>query len=76
MIDRVAGSSGLMLYAVDLLKDVASLGGEVTIPNDNMPIGICRKPYSLMGPAIINMGGEAGSPFPTPVWWSRTGPSR
>ncbi|BBN53397.1 hypothetical protein TRE132_15220 [Pseudomonas chlororaphis subsp. aurantiaca] len=27
VIDRVTGSSGLMLYAVDLLKDVASLGG-------------------------------------------------
>ncbi len=64
VIDRVAGSSGLMLYAVDLLKGVASLGGEVTIPSDNIPIGICRKPYSLMGPAIINMGGGPGPSIP------------
>ncbi|QLL11383.1 type 1 fimbrial protein [Pseudomonas chlororaphis subsp. aurantiaca] len=56
-VQRVDGSSGLMLYAVDLLKDVANLGAQVTIPTDNMPLGICRKPYPLMGPAIINMGG-------------------
>ncbi|WP_241192880.1 fimbrial protein [Pseudomonas chlororaphis subsp. aurantiaca] len=64
VIDRVTGSSGLRLYAVDLLKDVAILGGQVDIPSDNMPIGICRKPYSLMGPAIINMGGGSGPSIP------------
>ncbi|WP_371354714.1 fimbrial protein [Pseudomonas chlororaphis] len=64
IINRVDGSSGLMLYAVDLLKDVAILGGQVDIPSDNMPIGICRKPYSLMGPAIINMGGGPGPSIP------------
>ncbi|WP_397443724.1 fimbrial protein [Pseudomonas chlororaphis] len=64
IINRVDGSSGLMLYAVDLLKDVAILGGQVDIPSDNMPIGICRKPYSLMGPAIINMGGGSGPSIP------------
>ncbi|MGR6737435.1 fimbrial protein [Pseudomonas chlororaphis] len=56
-VERVDGSSTLMLYAVDLLKDVASLGGEVTVPNNNIPLGICRKPYPLMGPAIIDVGG-------------------
>lgn len=64
VINRIDGSAGLKLYAVDLLKGVASLGAEVTIPTDNMPIGICRKPYSLMGPAIIDMGGGGGLTVP------------
>lgn len=57
VVDRIDGSSALMLYAVDLVRGVAALGGEVTIPNDNIPLGICRTPYPLMGPAIIDMGG-------------------
>ncbi|AZC49094.1 MULTISPECIES: fimbrial protein [Pseudomonas] len=64
VIDRVDGSSGLRLYALDLLKDVASLGGQVDIPSDNIPSGICRKSYPLMGPAIINMGGGPGPSIP------------
>ncbi|OLF55647.1 fimbrial protein [Pseudomonas chlororaphis] len=56
-VDRVDGSSALMLYSVDLLKDVASLGAEVSIPGNNIPLGICRRPYALMGPAILDMGG-------------------
>ncbi|MGE7956812.1 fimbrial protein [Pseudomonas sp. NPDC089530] len=56
-VERVDGSSALMLYAVDLVRGVASLGAEVTIPNDNIPVGICRTPYALLGPAIINIGG-------------------
>ncbi|AZD90930.1 MULTISPECIES: fimbrial protein [Pseudomonas] len=64
IVKQVDGSSRLTLYAVDLLKGVASLGEEVSIPNDNIPIGICRKPYPLMGPAIINMGGGPGPIIP------------
>lgn len=64
IVDRVDGSSGLMLYAVDLLKGVASLGSSIIIPSDNIPLGICRTPYALMGPAIINMGG--GGPIVIP----------
>ncbi|AZD65373.1 Pilin (type 1 fimbria component protein) [Pseudomonas chlororaphis] len=64
IVKQVDGSSRLTLYAVDLLKGVASLGGEVSIPNDNIPNGICRKPYSLMGPTIINMGGGPGPNIP------------
>ncbi|NNB45308.1 fimbrial protein [Pseudomonas chlororaphis] len=57
IVERIDGSASLKLYALDLLKGVASLGGEVTIPTDDIPRGICRAFYELMGPAIINMGG-------------------
>lgn len=63
-VDRVDGSAQLMLYAVDLVQGEARLGGSINIPVTNIPNGICRTPYPLMGPAIINMGG--GGPIPIP----------
>ncbi|ROL90238.1 fimbrial protein [Pseudomonas chlororaphis] len=63
-VDRVDGSAQLMLYAVDLLQGEARLGAGITIPPTNIPNGICRTPYPLMGPAIINMGG--GGPIVVP----------
>ncbi|AZE95473.1 putative fimbrial protein [Pseudomonas orientalis] len=64
VVERVDGSSQLTLYAVDLLSGVGALGGEIIIPTSNIPNGICRTPYLLMGPAIINMGG--GGPVELP----------
>lgn len=56
-VERVAGSSQLSLYAVDLEKGEATLGSAITIPTNNIPRGVCRASYLLMGPAIITMGG-------------------
>ncbi|MCK3827589.1 type 1 fimbrial protein [Pseudomonas sp. W2Aug9] len=64
IVDRVAGSSQLMLYAVDLPRGKAAFGSSVEVPTDNIPIGICRAPYLLMGPAAINMGN--GGPIEIP----------
>ncbi|MCF8969590.1 fimbrial protein [Pseudomonas carnis] len=64
IVDRVAGSSRLALYAVDLPKGKAAFGSSVEGPTDNIPIGICRAPYLLMGPAAINMGN--GGPIEIP----------
>lgn len=63
-VEQVEGSSQLSLYAVDLLKGEAALGSEITIPTSNVPQGICRASYLLMGPLIINMGG--GGPIVVP----------
>ncbi|WP_248130700.1 fimbrial protein [Pseudomonas sp. B329] len=65
IVDRVAGSSQLTLYAVDLLKGQVGFGSSVEIPLDNRPSGVCRVPYLLMGPAIINMG-DGGGPIEVP----------
>ena len=56
-VERIVGSSQLSLYAVDLEKGDAALGSAITIPTSNIPRGICRASYLLMGPAIITMGG-------------------
>ncbi|MBK5410882.1 type 1 fimbrial protein [Pseudomonas sp. TH34] len=63
-VDRVDGSALLMLYAVDLLQGDARLGAGINVPSTVIPRGICRAPYPLMGPAIINMGG--GGPVVVP----------
>ncbi|MFC6299297.1 fimbrial protein [Pseudomonas sp. CCM 7893] len=64
IVERVDGSAQLMLYAVDLVQGEARLGGGITVPVTNIPNGICRTPYPLMGPAIINVGG--GGPITLP----------
>lgn len=64
IVERIDGSSQLRLYAVDLLQGTAALGASITIPTSNIPQGICRAPYLLMGPQIINMGG--GGPIIVP----------
>lgn len=58
-VKQVEGSSVLSLYAIDFLKGEVVLGNNVTIPTSNIPRGICRAPYELMGPMILNMGGLA-----------------
>ncbi|BAQ79416.1 MULTISPECIES: fimbrial protein [Pseudomonas] len=63
-VDRVVGSSNLMLYAFDLPANQASLGSEVTWPTDTSPPGICQHNYPLMGPELISMGG--GGPIEIP----------
>lgn len=65
IVERVDGSSQLTLYAIDTLQGVASLGGKVDVPVGNIPLGICRTPYLLMGPAIINLG-DGGGPVVVP----------
>ncbi|KWV68885.1 Fimbrial protein [Pseudomonas fluorescens] len=65
IVERVAGSSQLTLYAIDLLKGQVGFGSSVDIPMDNRPSGVCRVPYLLMGPAIINMG-DGGGPIEIP----------
>ena len=47
----------LNLWAVDGLKGEASIGSVLAVPADNYPTGVCRKPYSLIGPASIGIGG-------------------
>jgi len=64
IVDRVDGSAQLMLYAVDMLQGDARLGVGINIPSTAIPRGICRTPYPLMGPAIINIGG--GGPVVVP----------
>lgn len=64
IVERIDGSAQLSLYAVDLLQGTTALGGSITIPTTNIPRGICRAPYLLMGPQIINMGG--GGPIVVP----------
>ncbi|WP_122735736.1 type 1 fimbrial protein [Pseudomonas synxantha] len=65
IVERVAGSSQLTLYAINLLKGQVGFGSSVDIPIDNRPSGVCRVPYLLMGPAIINMG-DGGGPIEIP----------
>lgn len=61
IVDRVAGSSQLALYAVDLPEGHVGLGNSLEIPLDNRPSGICRVPYLLLGPAILDLGGGGGT---------------
>ncbi|HEK1766254.1 TPA: type 1 fimbrial protein [Pseudomonas putida] len=65
IVERVDGSAQLTLYAIDLLLGVASLGGKVDVPSNNIPLGVCRSPYLLMGPAVINLG-DGGGPIVIP----------
>ncbi|HCJ0512107.1 TPA: type 1 fimbrial protein, partial [Pseudomonas aeruginosa] len=52
-VTSVSGSATLSLWAVDRLKGEASIGSVLAVPADNYPTGVCRKPYSLIGPASI-----------------------
>lgn len=49
-VTSVSGSATLNLWAVDRLKGEASIGSVLAVPADNYPTGVCRKPYSLIGP--------------------------
>lgn len=55
-VTSVSGSATLNLWAVDRLKGEASIGSVLAVPADNYPTGVCRKPYSLIGPASIGIG--------------------
>ncbi|MGI1153015.1 fimbrial protein, partial [Pseudomonas aeruginosa] len=61
-VTSVSGSATLNLWAVDRLKGEASIGSVLAVPADNYPTGVCRKPYSLIGPASIGIGGGAPPP--------------
>lgn len=63
-VTSVSGSATLNLWAVDRLKGEASIGSVLAVPADNYPTGVCRKPYSLIGPASIAIG---GGPPPPPI---------
>ncbi|HBO7418130.1 TPA: type 1 fimbrial protein, partial [Pseudomonas aeruginosa] len=63
-VTSVSGSATLNLWAVDRLKGEASIGSVLAVPADNYPTGVCRKPYSLIGPASIGIG---GGPPPPPI---------
>lgn len=56
-VTSVSGSATADLWAVDRLKGEASIGSVLAVPADNYPTGVCRKPYSLIGPASIAIGG-------------------
>ncbi|KAF1004499.1 MAG: hypothetical protein GAK36_00003 [Pseudomonas sp.] len=64
VVRSVAGSAILELWAVDMLKGTVGVGGQFDIPADDIPRGICRKRYAMVGPGAIEMGG--GGPVPIP----------
>jgi type 1 fimbria pilin len=52
------------LYAIDFLKGVATIGGEVTVPGITNPSNVCKKKITYSGVGNLTIGG--GGPIPVP----------